>query len=102
MCPHDNTDEVPVERLKEFLGPNDHKHDSFIIQLYEQRLEQDRNLIEIIDVIQEYVYKIVLSSFRLDGHKPGDPVSKNKSDSKSDANKVVPAQFIPLILQYLI
>ncbi|ELA42871.1 uncharacterized protein VICG_00186 [Vittaforma corneae ATCC 50505] len=103
LCPHDNPDEDPVDRIRDFLGPNNYKHDSFIIQLYEQRLEQDGNLSEIIDAIKEYNYEIVTLSSCLDGYEPGKPVTKSKSGRlTSSCSKMVFPQFIPLLMHYLI
>lgn len=102
LCPHDNMEEDPVDRIKEFLGPNNYKHDSFIIQLYEQRLEQDGNLVEIIDAIKEYNYELVLLSSCLDGYEVGKPVNKSSRGGRSFASKLVLPQFIPILLYFLV
>ncbi|KAM0681718.1 hypothetical protein GINT2_000232 [Glugoides intestinalis] len=100
LCPHDTFEGDPVDKIKEFLGPNNYKQDSFIIQVYEQRLAQDQNLTEIIDAIKGQNYEIVSLSDCLEGYVPGNPV-KTIPRSSSSSSKIVLPQFIPLLMYFL-
>lgn len=101
LCPHDSMEQDPVDRIKEFLGPSNYKNDSFIIQLYEQRLQQDQNLSEIIDAVRHFNYEFVTLSDCLDGYEVGKPVKTGKR-TMSYASKVVVPQSIPIMMYYLI
>lgn len=102
--PQEDPSVDPVDRIKEFLGPNNYKYDSFIIQLFEQRLQEDRNLEEIIDAIAENNYKFVVMSECLDGYKPGEPVNRRtrSKNSKSSAKSIImPTYIIPIAMYFL-
>lgn len=89
----------PVDRINEFLGPNNPQYDSYIIQLYEQRLSQDRNLPEIIDAIHKSGYDLVVMSTCLKGYKPGEPVAKSNSyRTRSLCSQVIDVKFVPYLL----
>lgn len=97
--PQEDPSVDPVDRIKEFLGPNNYKYDSFIIQLYEQKLQEDRNLEEIIDAIAENHYKFVVMSECLDGYKAGEPVSRKGRSSKSSATScILPPTLVPVVM----
>lgn len=98
LNPQEDPSIDPVDRIKEFLGPNNYKYDSFIVQLYEQKLQQDRNLEEIIDAIEEFKYKFVVMSQCLDGYKPGEPVAKTNKMFTSSSSKIILPAFIPIVM----
>lgn len=105
ICPQDNPGEDPVDVIKSFLGPNNYKHDSYIILLYEQRLGEDGNLSEIIDAIRDFNYEFVVLSDCLKGYKPGESVTKSKSYMKSvssSCSKLVVPHLVPILMYYLL
>lgn len=96
LAPQDDPGDDPVDRIKEFLGPSNPKHDSFIIQLYEQRLERDGNLAEIIDAIKSFNYEIVPLSECLKGYEPGSEIKMDRSGNRMNA--APPGMLLPHLL----
>lgn len=102
FCPYDEDGADPEERLKDFLAPTFNKRDSFIIQLYEQRLGEDDNLKEMINIIKEKNYSLVPMSECLDGYIPGKAIQNKGRSKKSKATRINFTSSILPILFYLV
>jgi peptidoglycan/xylan/chitin deacetylase (PgdA/CDA1 family) len=88
--PYDDEDMDPVDSLNEFLAPSYSKKDSFIIQVYEQRLGEDGNLKKMIKAIKAKNYTFVTLSECLEGYKPGKTLDSEGSIPKSSAMSISP------------
>lgn len=101
-CPYDTSGD-PEDALKEFLAPTNPKLDSFIIQLYDQRLGDEENLSELIKIIRDKNYKIVKLSECLDGYKPGTRVRRRRDEFvESSAAPLFPSKSFLTFLLYFI
>jgi peptidoglycan/xylan/chitin deacetylase (PgdA/CDA1 family) len=85
--PYDDGDMDPVDSLNEFLAPSYAKKDSFIIQVYEQRLGEDKSLRKMIKAIKARNYTFVKLSECLDGYKPGDDLIVSSGGSSGTSEK---------------
>lgn len=103
-CPYDDERRDPEENLKEYLRPTLYKKDSFIIQLYDQRLGEDGNLKEIVKIIKENNYSFVTLSECLEDYTPGKAIQNREyTKSGSCSNKIMlSSSFIPILMYYLI
>lgn len=103
FCPYDDQGTDPEEQLKDFLSPSYYKQDSFIIQLYDQRLGEDDNLSEMIKIIKEKNYTIVPLSECLDGYTPGKALQNRGKARKSRARRLnMSHSLLPFLLYFLV